>query len=42
MGLKDVAVRLPVGYQNREVMSDNEAAAVGAGQRGFAGLPKQS
>jgi hypothetical protein len=39
---KEAAVRLPVGYRSREVMSNNEAAAVGAGQRGFAGLPKQS
>lgn len=39
---KDAAVRLPVGYRKREVMSDAEAAAVGAGQRGFAAWPKQS
>lgn len=39
---KDAAVRLPVGYRNREVMGDTEAAAVGAGQRGFAGMPERS
>lgn len=33
----DPAVRMPVGYQRREVLGANEAAAVGASQRGFDG-----
>lgn len=33
------AVRLPVGYQHREVMDCGAAAAVGAWQRGFGSVP---
>lgn len=33
----DRAVRMPVGYRSREVLSAGEAAAVGASQRGFDG-----
>lgn len=36
----DASVRLPVGYQSREVLGAGEAAAFGAGQRGFHGMSK--
>ena len=36
----DATVRLPVGYQSRDVLGANEAAAFGASQRGFHDMSK--